>query len=160
MIVTSVAGDFWSGFLGGLIAALLFSRRPHEASPTDQLAAMAEVRREQMTETDISNERSLATALEEYAVDHNGQYPARLRDIIPSPYLRGDFYVPGSDPPATYVYEHPAADPAWGEFDIRDDGSLDPSLDKLLNVTTKRRCTKGACKFIIYTQANGVVGSP
>ena len=160
MFVASFGGDFWSGFLGGLAAFFIFGHRHQQSSAGDQLAAMAEVRHQQMTETDIANEKMLATALEEYSVDNGGKYPAHLAEIAGTVYLRGQPYVPGSDPPATYVYEHPAADPSWGAYDIRDDGSLDPTLDMLINVKTKQRCTKSTCKFIIYTSAMGVVGSP
>jgi hypothetical protein len=152
-------GGFWGGFLGGLLVVLLFGRHPHQASATEQLAAMAEIRRQQMTETDIMNEKQIATAVEEFSVDNGGKYPPHLADLKP-PYLSGARYVPGSDPPVTYIYEQPAADPSWGPYDIRDDGSLDPILDKLLNVKNRQRCTKATCKYIIDTQAFGIVGSP
>ena len=104
--------------------------------------------------------KSIATSLEEYAVDHNGAYPAKLGDLVP-PYARaGMFYVPGSDPRVMYVYEHPAAKPAWGQYDLKDDGSFDPTLYKLRNIETQQLCTKLTCKYIMYVQNAGLVGAP
>ena len=154
-----ILNGFWGGFIGGFLAALLFSHHTHQPSATDRLAAMAEIRRQQMTETDITYEKQIATSLEEYAVDHGGAYPLHLSDLMPT-YLSGEKYVPGSDPPVKYAYEHPPEDSSWGLYAIKDDGSLDPTLDKLLDVKTRQRCTKATCKYIIYTQAFGVVGSP
>jgi hypothetical protein len=154
---------FWGGLIGGvaggLLAVLLFGHHRQMPTPEDQLAAMAEVRREQMTETDIANEKMIATSLEEYAVDNGGKYPPTLGKLVPT-YVRSVPFIPGSDPPTLYRYEFPAENPAWGLWDIKDDGSCDPTLYKLLNVTTKRRCTKETCRYIIYAQNLGVVGVP
>ncbi len=153
--------SFWNGFVGGLAAGLLtvllFGHHHHPPNPEDQLVAMAELRHEQMTETDIMNEKQIATALEEYAVDNNGSYPSDLKRLIPT-YLHYIPYIPASDPPAVYTYEHPASNPAWGEFVIKDDGAFDPTLDNLINAESRQRCTKTTCKYIIYGQAFGVEG--
>jgi hypothetical protein len=153
--------SFWNGFVGGLAAGLLtillFGHHHHQPTPEDQLAAMAELRREQLTETDIMNETQIATALEEYAVDNAGNYPRDLKKLIPT-YLHYIPCIPGSDPPTEYTYEHPASNPAWGEFVIKDDGTLDPTLDTLINADSRQRCTKLTCKYIVYGQAFGVAG--
>jgi hypothetical protein len=159
-VVADSTTDFFAGFLGGLIAVLLFGRR-HPGSPAgDELAQMAQVRSQQLAEMDVANLKSLATSLEEFAVDHNGSYPAELSDLVPTYAHSGTFFVPGSNPPVQYVYEHPAADPAWGQYDLKDDGSFDPTLYTLRNVQSQRLCTRQTCAHIMYLQNAGLVGGP
>src|ERR1700730_8727924 len=116
------AGTFIGGFLGALLGEL-FAR--HIAVSADR-RAQAELLRNEMTREDEANLKQLATTLEEYAVDHNGAFPKQFADLRPL-YLPAMLWVPGSDPPAQYRYEIPAARAEWGKWDIVDDGSLDPT---------------------------------
>jgi len=49
-----------------------------------------------------SNMRNIATALESYAADNNGTYPAALADLTPN-YMRAVPTIPGTTQSYTYV---------------------------------------------------------
>jgi hypothetical protein len=153
-VVNGNAGAWIGGFVGALFGEL-FAR--HIVVNADR-RAQAQLLRDDMTREDEMNLKQLATSLEEYAVDHNGVFPKQLSQLEPL-YLRAMLWVPGSDPPAQYRYEMPAARPAWGQWDIVDDGSLDPTLTKL-RALDNTLCTHATCKYIVYAESQGLVGAP
>lgn len=163
MAAPILANASWAAFLAGLVGVLvgLIIGKHSLADPgARQLAEMAEVRRQELTQTDATRMKSLATALEEYAVDNNGKYPAKLDDLKP-PYLSAAVtIIPASDPATQYTYENPPSDPAFGLYDIKDNGMFDPSLLKLHQGTTGHVCTPQTCKYIVYAQAIGMIGLP
>lgn len=146
---------FVSALIGGAVALLLFGN----LSSLSNLWMLGEVRRQKLTDQDAENLKRIATGLEQFAVDHAGNYPARL-DQLGSPYLPAKIFIAGSDPAQLYTYHYPAADPRWGSYDIVDDGSFDPSLLKLSNGIGGRLCSQMTCKYIIYTAGAGLIGSP
>jgi hypothetical protein len=153
-VLNGNAGALIGGFIGALLGEL-FAR--HIVVNADR-RAQAQLLYDEMTREDEGNLKQLATALEEYAVDHNGVFPKQLTQLEPI-YLRALLWVPGSDPPAQYRYEIPAARPAWGQWDIVDDGSLDPTLSKL-RALDNSLCTHATCKHIVYAESEGLVGAP
>jgi hypothetical protein len=148
------AGAIIGGFIGALLGELLAR---HVGVQSD-LRAEAELRRQRLTETDQGYLKQLGTALEEYSVDHNGSFPKTLVELTPM-YLHNLLWVPGSDPPASYVYEIPASRPEWGKWDVVDDGSLDPTLYKL-RALDGTLCTHATCKHLVYAESTGLVGAP
>jgi hypothetical protein len=148
------AGAVIGGFIGALLGELLAR---HVGVQAD-LRAEAELRRQRLTETDQGYLKQMATAVEEYEVDHNGNIPKTLAELTPL-YLHSLLWVPGSDPPAPYIYELPASHPEWGIWDTVDDGSLDPTLYKL-RALDGTLCTHATCKHIVYAESTGLVGSP
>lgn len=102
--------------------------------------------------------KGIATAIEEYRVDHSGDYPKTLAELQP-PYLGlGGRIIPGSDPIAYYTYEYPASNPKFGAFDIKDNGTFDPTVDKLHNALDLSLCSKSSCRYIIYVENAGLFG--
>lgn len=148
------AGAVIGGFIGALLGELLARHIGVQAD----LRAEAELRHQRLTETDQGNLKQMGTALEEYAVDHNGSFPKTLVELTPL-YLHSLPWVPGSDPPASYLYEFPASRQEWGTWDIVDDGSLDPTLYKL-RALDGTLCTHATCKHIVYAESTGLVGAP
>jgi hypothetical protein len=150
----STAGALLGGFVGALIGELV----------GHHIALQSDVREQEMldavrrTSEDEAALKGLATALEEYAVDHNGTYPATLAALGP-PYLSRQPWIPESNPPAMYRYENPAARSQWGTWDIADNGAFDPTLHDL-RAPNGSICTHETCKFIVYAQSQGLVGAP
>jgi|GEM_PF-4033430 len=150
-----VLAAFFSALIGGVVALLLFGN----LSSLSELWMLGEVRRQKLTEQNTDNLRRIATGLEEFAVDHNGSFPASLDEVGPQ-YLPAKIFIPGSNPAQLYTYHQPAADPRWGNYDIVDDGSFDPSLLQLANGIGGALCSRTTCKYIIYTASAGLIGSP
>jgi len=147
---SAVIGGFLGALLGGLIA--------HHIAIGSDVHRQQELLRNQMTIDDENNLKRIATALEEYAVDHNGVYPSQIASLQPL-YLPTMSWVPGSDPPAPYRYEIPASRPQWGKWDIVDAGMSDPTLSKL-RAPDNNLCTHETCRFIVYAESTGLVGAP
>ena len=153
------ANAFIAAFVGALLGELL-GKNMTRKSAERELAAEEELRRKQLTERDESGLKSIATAIEEYRVDNNGAYPKSLDALSPTYLKLGMRVIPGSSPLAYYTYEHPASDPSFGSFDIKDNGGYDPTLDHLLNALDRAPCTRRTCKYIIYTETFGLAGLP
>lgn len=157
VVADSTGTTILAGFLGALLGELL-GKHILKGAAERELAAEQELRREQLTERDEGGLKQIATALEEYSVDHSGAYPARLEDLG-EPYLHAAArIIPGSDPEASYTYEHPPSNPNFGAYVIRDNGQFDPTLDHLRNAVDHTLCTRTNCKYIIYTQNGGLYG--
>jgi len=139
--------------IGGYVALRLFGG----VAASNKLAALSEVRRQELTEQDTENLKRIATAVEEYFVDHGGQYP-RFLDDLPAQYLPQTVFIPGSNPAKPYIYVRYPANHALGAYVIEDDGSFDPSLYKLHNGVSGSLCTPYSCKYIVYAQAVGLMG--
>jgi hypothetical protein len=148
------AGSWIGAFVGALLGeivghhfVLLSDQRTHDR-----------LEWERRTEEDEMSLKGIATALEEYSVDHNGQFPVTLDALKPLYYPR-PLWIPESDPPAEYKYENPAARPNWGKWDIVDNGAFDPTLNKL-RTDDGSLCTNSTCKYIIYAESLGLIGEP
>jgi Tfp pilus assembly protein PilE len=114
-------------------------------------------RAESQMAADQANLKSIATALEEYAVDHRGRYPDRLTQLTPT-YLKTLPEVPGTDSAGAYTYHHPASRKA--AYDIWDDGSMDPTtFGSLPRGVGGPTCAAG-CKYVVYVAGAGLVGLP
>ncbi len=158
-VANSSTNAFIAAFIGALLGELL-GKHVSQKTAQQELAAEEELRRQQLTERDESGLKTIATAIEEYRVDNGGAYPKSLTDLSPT-YLRaGSRIIPGSDPVTEYVYEHPASDPNFGDYDVKDNGAFDPTLDRLVNARDRSICTRQTCKYIIYAQGFGLAGVP
>ena len=147
-----------SALIGGFLGALLGELIAHHISVGSDRRVQQELLHNQMTIDDENNLKRIATALEEYSVDHNGTFPAQLASLQPL-YLPTMSWVPGSDPPVPYRYEIPASRPQWGKWDIVDAGTSDPTLSKL-RAPDDSLCTTKTCKYIVYAESTGLVGAP
>lgn len=107
---------------------------------------------------DQANLKQIAVAIEEYAVDHQGRYPTRLGQLLPT-YLKSIPDVPGPANPTTYAYHKPAVLSANAKYDIWDNGSMDPTtFSKLTRAVTGGPCD--GCKYVVYLAGSGIVGTP
>jgi|GEM_PF-4705131 len=151
LVVVAVA--IVAAVIGGYVAFWLFGG----VAASNKLAGLSEVRRQELTEQDTENLKRIATAVEEYFVDHSGQYP-RFLDDLSAPYLSQTIFIPGSSPAKPYIYVRYPANHTLGAYVIEDDGSFDPSLYKLHNGVSGSLCTADSCKYIVYAQAVGLLG--
>ena len=143
-------------WIGTFVAALLGSLIGHHITlrQDERIQAAADARRR--TEEDEGGLKTIATALEEYAVDHNGAFPSSLDALKPLYYNRPP-WIPESDPPAQYRYDKPALDPRWGAWDIIDNGAYDPTLHALRDPDGSL-CTRATCRYIVYAESEGLIG--
>jgi prepilin-type N-terminal cleavage/methylation domain-containing protein len=112
-------------------------------------------RAEAQTAACEGNEKQIATALEEYAVDHNGSYPAggALSATDPGPpYLN---FAP-KDPVNTSAYNLTSTAGSYGSYQINDQGGHDTTTTIGLFKSDGTKCT--ACASITYNQNAGIVG--
>ena|GEM_PF-3494650 len=157
VMTNSTNGALIGSFIGGLIGVLIGRRVFRDRYYERELAAENELRRRHRTDDDIGNLKRIATALEEYMVDNSGKFPKTL-DELRLPYLNSAPYVPETDPPQEYTYDNPAINPKFGAWDLRDNGTFDPTQDNLRNFITNHLCTKDTCKYIIYAESGGIGG--
>jgi len=122
---------------------------------------------------DQGNLKQIATALEEYAVDHSGRYPDRLVQLQPT-YLKSLPEIPGTENAHIYAYHHPSSLPLKAAYDIWDDGSMDPTLFSNVPRFPRGSCAYapyqdgGAseresgtpCKYVVYVADMGIQGVP
>ncbi len=115
------------------------------------------------TIVDLAFLKTIATALEEYAVDHQNAYPPSLDALTPT-YLKVIPIVPGSPTGARYDYRAPGPDPRMGHYLITD---ADAQVDaRYLDPRPIPRgvggppCMPGECVHLSYAAAIGVIGSP
>jgi hypothetical protein len=115
------------------------------------------------TIVDLAFLKTIATALEEYAVDHQNAYPKTLDALTPT-YLKMVPVVPGSPTGARYGYSAPGPDPRMGHYLISDgDAQVDARyLDPrpIPRGVGGPACSPGECVHLSYAQAIGVIGSP
>jgi hypothetical protein len=142
-----------SAVIGGTASVLVFAR----LSNPSKLHILAEIRQQQLAQQDADNLNRIGLALNEYAVDHSGNYPTSLGELG-SPYLNSQLYNPSSNPAQPYNYDYPAVDKDWGSFDVIDNGSFDISQLKLSNGIGGPPCRPVTCKYIIYTESAGLIG--
>ncbi|HME81568.1 MAG TPA: zinc-ribbon domain-containing protein [Candidatus Eremiobacteraceae bacterium] len=128
----------------GLVAAILIPNFIHARAESTLVA-------------DENNLKTIAAALERYAVDHNGTYPDNLPQLVPT-YLAKLPVVPGGDNTGAYDYHHPATLQSGGSYEVWDDGSMDSTTMGLLpRGANGPPCDQG-CKYVVYIAGVGVVG--
>lgn len=104
------------------------------------------------------NEKQIATAMEEYAVDHNGTYPSDFGSGgLTTPYLN---YTP-TDPVSglTYLMIN-VANSVYGSYEIADEGSHDTTTTTGLQKTGGGLCGASGCASVLYYQAGGIFAKP
>jgi prepilin-type N-terminal cleavage/methylation domain-containing protein len=110
----------------------------------------AHARAESQTASCEDNEKSLATAMEEYAVDNAGQYTATL----PATYLQ---QVP-KDPVSGSTYTINAVAGAFGSYQISDNGGHDKTTMGNLNQSGGTTCGQSTCTSVLFNQNSGLIG--
>jgi hypothetical protein len=116
-------------------------------------------RAESMMVADENNLKNVAIALEQYAVDHNGKYPDHLPQLVPQ-YLKALPVVPGGDGTGAYDYHRLAPGPGAAEYEIWDDGSMDPTtFGHIPRGPNGPPCMEG-CKYVVYRAGVGIIGVP
>jgi len=103
---------------------------------------------------DMGNLKQIATALEEYSVDHGGKYTSSFENLK-SPYMDAVPTVPESGGAYTIVIP---PDPKMGSYEIMDDGSIG-GLSSLKTIEGNP-CDPSTCQHVIYAQAKGILGGP
>ena len=97
-----------------------------------------------------SNEKNIATAMEEYAVDHNGKYPANVQNV--TPYLNFSLIDPAG---GNYTITNTTG--TYGSYEITDGGQHDPTTTVGLHLTgSNTLCT--TCSGVVYYQNSGING--
>ena len=109
-------------------------------------------RAESQTAACEGNEKQIATAMEEYAVDNQGTYTQTL----PALYLA----VTPKDPVnnANYAILAPVGGGAYGSYQISDTGGHDKTTMGNLNQASGTTCGQATCATIIYNQNSGLQG--
>lgn len=111
-------------------------------------------RAESQTSACEGNEKQIATAMEEYAVDHNGTYPSGFGSAgLTTPYLN---FTP-TDPVngSTYTITNVAQANGYGSYEINDQAGHDTTTTTGLHLTgSNTLCT--SCSQIFYWQAGGI----
>ena len=110
-------------------------------------------RAESQTAACEGNEKQIATAMEEYAVDNQGLYTPTL----PALYLA----VTPKDPVnnAAYVITAPVGGGAYGSYQISDTGGHDMTTMGNLNVLPAgTTCGQATCTSVLYNQNSGLNG--
>jgi prepilin-type N-terminal cleavage/methylation domain-containing protein len=107
-------------------------------------------RAESQTAACEGNEKQIATAMEEYAVDNQGQYTT----TIPALYLA----VTPKDPVNNVAYVISTSIPAAGSYQISDTGGHDQTTMGNLNQTSGTTCGQATCSTIQYNQNSGLLG--
>ena len=106
---------------------------------------------------DIQLEKIIATAVEEYGIDHGGKYPLQIEDLVPA-YLPYVPIVPGSPNGGKYRYVAMPGNKVSGKYVIFDDGSLDLTAAGSVRTDSGSNCNPTACKYLMFSQARGIVG--
>ena len=109
-------------------------------------------RAESQTAACEGNEKQIATAMEEYAVDNQGTYTPTL----PALYLA----VTPKDPVnnAAYVITAPVGGGAYGSYQINDTGGHDKTTMGNLNQGSGTTCGQATCTSVLYNQNSGLQG--
>ncbi|MBV8366032.1 MAG: zinc-ribbon domain-containing protein [Candidatus Eremiobacteraeota bacterium] len=127
-----------------IIAAILIPNFLHARSEAE-LAA------------DEQNLKSIAVAVERYAVDHDGKYPDDLPQLVPA-YISKLPAVPGGDGTGAYDYHHPASVQPDAKYEIWDDGSMDPTTMSRLPRGPNGPPCEQQCKYVVYLADVGIIG--
>jgi prepilin-type N-terminal cleavage/methylation domain-containing protein len=109
-------------------------------------------RAEAQTSACEGNEKQIATAMEEYAVDNNGAYPNTFAAGLTTPYLN---FTP-KDPVNGTSYTLTNTAGAYGSYQINDNGGHDVTTTIGIFQSGGAKCT--ACASISYNQNAGIVG--
>lgn len=150
----SSGGDWFGPFVGALLGEII----GHRVALRSDVRMQQQLDSQRRTTEDETALRGIATALDEYAVDHNGAYPASLDALRPLYYNR-PAWIPETAHPAQYRYEVPAARAEWGKWDVVDNGAFDPTLHDL-RALDGSLCTHASCRYIVYAEGVGLVGAP
>jgi zinc ribbon protein len=108
---------------------------------------------------DENNLKQIATAVEQYGVDHSGKYPDNLPELVPT-YMPKLPVVPGGDNTGAYDYHHPASMQPGAGYEIWDDGSMAPSTMASLTLGVNGAPCRQSCKYVVYVAGVGIVGVP
>ena len=115
------------------------------------------------TLVDVAFFKSIATALEEYSIDHSMTYPKALTDLVPK-YLLAVPIVPGSATGAHYGYSAPPPNSLMGNYVITDaDALVDAQYIQGVQIPRGvggQPCAPGQCLHLSFAQKIGVVGAP
>ena len=98
----------------------------------------------------IGDEKQIATAMEEYAVDNQGQYTSTL----PVLYLA----ITPKDPVNNTAYVITAVAGAYGSYQITDTGGHDQTTMGILNLASGTTCGQATCTSVLYNQNSGLQG--
>jgi prepilin-type N-terminal cleavage/methylation domain-containing protein len=108
-------------------------------------------RAESQTAACEGNEKQIATAMEEYAVDNQGSYtsalPALYLAVTPKDPVNNAAYVINAAPSAVY-----------GSYQIADTGGHDQTTMGNLNVAAGTTCGQATCVSVLYNQNSGLLG--
>jgi prepilin-type N-terminal cleavage/methylation domain-containing protein len=110
----------------------------------------AHARAESQTSACEDNEKGIATAMEEYAVDNAGQYTSAL----PVTYL---VQTP-KDPVNGAGYNVNAVAGVYGSYQIADTGGHDKSTMGNLSQTGGTSCGQATCSSVLFNQNAGLIG--
>jgi prepilin-type N-terminal cleavage/methylation domain-containing protein len=109
-------------------------------------------RAEAQTAACEGNEKQIATAMEEYAVDNAGTYTTTL----PAMYL----VAAPRDPVNNSTYVISTSVPAAGSYQIQDTGGHDKTTMGNLYQSGGTTCGQATCTKVYYNQSSGLVGLP
>ena len=110
----------------------------------------AHARAESQTSACEDNEKSIATAMEEYSVDNNGVYTSTL----PASYL----IQQPKDPVNGALYVINATAGAFGSYQISDTGGHDKSTMANLSQSGGTSCGTSTCSSVLFNQNAGLIG--
>jgi len=108
-------------------------------------------RAESQTSACEDNEKAIATAMEEYAVDNAGQYTQTL----PSSYLLQQPRDPVDG--SSYVIDA-SANGSYGSYQITDSGGHDQTTMGNLNQSGGTTCGQATCTSVLFNQNSGLLG--
>jgi prepilin-type N-terminal cleavage/methylation domain-containing protein len=110
-------------------------------------------RAESQTAACEGNEKQIATAMEEYAVDNSGTYTSAL----PVLYLA----VTPKDPVNQSLYAINVAPSTYGSYQISDTGGHDKTtMGNLYESGGVTSCGQTLCSSVQYNQNSGLIGKP
>jgi prepilin-type N-terminal cleavage/methylation domain-containing protein len=114
-------------------------------------------RAESVTAACEGNEKQIATAEEEYAVDNAGTYvTGSPLTLLTTPYLSTGFTDPVA---AGNSYSVLTAGAAYGSYEVTDVGGHDTSTTGSLTLLGGGSCGT-TCNSVIYAQNSGIHGKP
>jgi len=110
-------------------------------------------RAESQTAACEGNEKQIATAMEEYSVDHGGAYPDNFgTGQLTTPYLN---FTP-VDPAGGAAYTITNTSGTYGSYEISDGGAHDTTTTTGLHKSDGTACT--TCSGVRYQQSGGIIG--
>jgi prepilin-type N-terminal cleavage/methylation domain-containing protein len=103
------------------------------------------------------NEKELSVAMEEYAVDHGGTYPADFgANALTTPYLNFTPIDPASG--LSYIMIN-ATNSVYGSYEIVDQGGHDSTTTTGLHVSGAVGTLCTSCTSVLYFQSGGIYGN-